>query len=181
MIKSACTIGLMALALGQILSFSVAAQDPVTPSGLHVPAGNRLFLHVYARGAQIYRCVQDQKDTSRFSWVFVAPAADLYADSLYKTSAGRHYAGPTWESTDGSKVMGQKLEQADAPDTGAVPWLLLRSASISGSGIFSHTTFIRRVNTHGGKPPAVSADRAHLGRQIEVPYTAEYLFYQPII
>jgi len=181
MIKSACTIGLMALALGQILSLTVAAQDPVIPSSLHIPAGNRLFLHVYARGKQIYRCVQDQKDTNRFSWVFVAPAADLYADSFYKTPVGRHYAGPSWESTDGSKVLGQKLEQADAPDTGAVPWLLLRSASFSGSGIFSHTSFIQRVNTHGGKLLPVSADRAHLGREIEVPYTAEYLFYQPII
>ncbi|HEV3327745.1 MAG TPA: DUF3455 domain-containing protein [Puia sp.] len=181
MIKSACTIGLMALALGQILSFSVAAQDPVTPSSLHIPTGNRLFLHVYARGTQIYRCVQDEKDTNRFSWVFVAPAADLYTDSYYKIYAGRHYAGPAWESADGSKVVGQKLQQADAPDSAAVPWLLLRSASVSGSGIFSHTTFIQRVNTHGGKLPPVAADRAHLGRQIEVPYTAEYLFYQPII
>jgi hypothetical protein len=34
---------------------------------------------------------------------------------------GGHYAGPTWEANDGSKVVGEVLQRADAPRPGAVP------------------------------------------------------------
>jgi hypothetical protein len=157
----------------------VFAQQVTLPANLDVPAGNQQFLHLYAKGIQIYRCVQDQKDTTRFSWVFVAPAADLYASADYKILKGKHYAGPTWEGTDGSKVIGKKLQQADAADTAAVPWLLLSAGSVTGSGTFSGTTYIQRINTHGGKLPVVAAD-SYLGEEIKVPYTAEYLFYRAV-
>lgn len=158
-----------------LVSFLLVSQPP---SNLAVPAGNKLFYRVFAKGTQIYRCTQDKSDTTHFSWTFIAPAADLYKKANYRHPAGKHYAGPTWESTDGSKVVGAKLQQADAPDPNAIPWLLLRSASTTGSGIFSKVTFIQRVNTTGGKSPSTMADRAHLGQEVQVPYTAEYLFYQ---
>lgn len=174
MIKKGCII----ITCLVLCSIGVFAQQVPLPVNLNVPAGNRLFLHVYAKGIQIYRCVQDQKDTTRFSWVFVAPDADLYADANYKLSNGKHYEGPTWESTDGSKVVGKKLQQANAPEPAAVPWLLLSAVSVTGSGTFSGTTFIQRVNTHGGSSPPMVADRQHVGQEIDVQYTAEYLFYR---
>ena len=191
MIKSAFTIGMIVLMSGLGMSLAVTAQDaavpaataaadPAIPAILRVPAGNQQFLHVYAKGLQIYRCVQDQKDTSRFSWIFVAPQADLYTDADYKRPDGKHYKGPTWESPDGSKVVGKKLQQTDSPEPAAVPWLLLSAAEVSGSGIFSGTTFIQRINTHGGQSPPVVADRQHVGQDIGVQYTAEYLFYRAI-
>jgi hypothetical protein len=152
-------------------------QRPVVPSNLEVPAGNKLIFHVFAKGVQIYRCTQDRADTNRFSWVFVAPEADLYARANYSRLMGKHYAGPTWENTDGSKVVGVKLQQADSPDPEAIPWLLLSSASGSVSGIFSKVTFIQRLNTKGGKAPSTVADRAHKGQEARVDYTAEYFFY----
>jgi hypothetical protein len=148
------------------------------PPNLQVPSGNKLSFHVFANGFQIYRCTADKSDSNHFSWVFVAPAADLFNHQNDTRPVGRHYAGPTWESTDGSKVTGTKLQQADAPDTSAIPWLLLRSASVSGSGIFGKITYIRRINTKGGKMPSVPADRAHSGQEVQTPYTAEYYFYQ---
>jgi hypothetical protein len=186
MIKSASIISTIALMLGLWTSPAATAQDGGIPAGsdvpanLKVPAGNQLFLHVYAKGIQIYRCVQDQKDTSRFSWIFVAPQADLYADADYKLSKGKHYEGPTWESTDGSKVVGKKLQQADAPELAAIPWLLLSAASVTGSGTFSGTTFIQRINTHSGQAPPMAANRQHVGQAVGVQYTAEYLFYRAI-
>src|ERR1700748_2748682 len=142
------------------------------PANLAVPSGNKLSYHVFAKGAQVYRCTRDKSDTTHFSWTFIAPAADLYKKANYHHPTGKHYAGPTWESTDGSKVVGVKLQQADAPDPNAIPWLLLRSASTSGSGIFTKVTFIQRVNTVGGKAPSIPADRAHLDQEVQVPYTA---------
>jgi hypothetical protein len=184
MIKSAFVISAIALTLGLGTSLASIAQDtavsagPDVPASLKVPAGNQLFLHVYAKGIQIYRCVQDQKDTSRFSWIFVAPDADLYIDADYKLSKGKHYEGPTWESTDGSKVVGKKLQQADAPEPAAIPWLLLGVTSVTGAGTFSGTTFIQRINTHSGQAPPMAANRQHVGQEVGVQYTAEYLFYR---
>ena len=161
-------------------TIGVFAQQITLPATLDVPSGNRLFLHGYAKGVQIYRCTQDKNDTSVYVWTFVAPAADLFTAADYKTAIGKHYAGPAWEATDGSKVTGKKLQQADSPDTSSIPWLLLSAAEVSGSGIFSGTTFILRINTHGGKAPPASARGSHPGEEIRIPYTAEYLFYRPI-
>ena len=160
-----------------LITVLLVGQTPAIPANLSVPAGNKLFYRVFAKGTQIYRCTQDKSDTTHFSWTFIAPAADLYTHARYTHPAGKHYAGPTWENTDGSKVVGVKLQQADAPDPNAIPWLLLRSASTTGPGIFTKVTFIQRVNTAGGKAPSAIADKAHLGQEVQVPYTAEYLFY----
>jgi len=155
----------------------VRGQD--VPVSLKVPEGNQLILHVFAKGVQIYRCAQDATDSNRFSWTLVGPDASLYADPGYKNLLGRHYAGPVWESTDGSKVAGIKVQQADAPDPGAIPWLLLRSGPVSGtdSGIFSKVSFIQRLATKGGRAPLTRADRAHKGQEVHISYTAEYFFY----
>jgi Protein of unknown function (DUF3455) len=163
---------------GFILAIALFPANPRVPANLAVPSGNKLFYHVFAKGTQIYRCTRDKSDSNHFSWTFIAPAADLYTHAKYTHSAGKHYAGPTWESTDGSKVVGVKLQQADAPDPNAIPWLLLHSASTTGTGIFIKVTFIQRLNTTGGKAPSASADKAHLGQEVQVPYTAEYLFYR---
>src|SRR5258708_3124716 len=171
--------GFLLMTLGLALSgYKTVGKDPVVPSNLKVPAGNKLFFHAFAKGVQIYRCIQDRTDTNRFSWVFVAPEADVYAHANYRQRVGRHYGGPTWEGTDGSKVVGVKLQQADSPDPDAIPWLLLRPASGSGSGTFHKATFIQRVNTKGGKAPTTIADRAQKGQEVRVAYTAEYFFYR---
>jgi Protein of unknown function (DUF3455) len=155
------------------------AQQVALPAILNVPAGNRLFLHVYAKGVQIYRYMQDKNDTTKYVWAFIAPDAELFTAADYKISTGKHYAGPVWESSDGSKVTGKKLQQANAPDAVSIPWLLLSAANVSGSGVFSSTTFIQRVNTQGGNAPPIPADKVKPGTEVDVQYTAEYLFYRP--
>jgi hypothetical protein len=154
------------------------AQIPPVPSLLKVPEGNKLSVHVYAKGLQIYQCARDITDTSKIKWVFVGPEAILYANARYKHIIGKHYAGPVWESSDGSKITGAKMQQTEAPDPDAIPWLLLSSSSNTGSGIFSKITFIQRLNTKGGKAPVMKANNENIGKQIRVPYTAEYFFYQ---
>jgi Protein of unknown function (DUF3455) len=54
--------------------------------------------------------------------------------------------------------------------------LRLQSVSTTGPGVFSSVTYIQRVNTQGGKAPAVPGDS--VGASVEVPYTAEYYFYR---
>src|SRR6266498_3957734 len=112
---------------------------------LQVPAGNKVAFHAYAEGVQIYRW-------NGTSWTFVAPEAVLFAHAGGGGVVGTHYAGPTWESASGSKVVGTVLERA-TPDPNAIDWLLLKAKANEGSGIFAHVTFIQRVNTVGGKAP----------------------------
>jgi hypothetical protein len=135
---------------------------------LQVQPGNKLAFHVYALGVQIYRW-------NGASWDFVAPSARLFADPEYHGEVGIHYAGPTWETNSGSKVIASRL-QSCVPDPTAIAWLLLQTISTEGRGIFDRVTYIQRVNTAGGLPP--SAPGPYIGAEQEVPYSAEYYFYR---
>ena len=155
-------------------------QNKPLPAAIQTPAdSSRLILHAYAKGVQLYRCTPDPKYTSHFVWTFTGPRADLYADSTYHHLIGKHHAGadkkPVWEDNDGSTVAGLKLRQA-APDNTAIPWLLLKRIATTGSGILTSAVYIQRINTTGGKAPA-TAGKQDNGKTLEVPYTAEYVFY----
>ena len=71
----------------------------------------------------------------------------------------KHYAGPTWEAADGSKVVGSAVAHDDGPDHEAVPWLLLTATNNSGSGLFGNVRAIQRLHTVGGKAPAAALRR----------------------
>ncbi len=142
-------------------------RSPDVPAALEVPAGNKVAFHAFAVGVQIY-------DWSGTAWVFVAPEAVLFADAGGHGEVGIHYAGPTWESESGSKVVGARV--ASSPAANAIPWLLLQAVSAEGPGIFHRVTYIQRVNTTGGTAPTTPGSVA--GTRVEVPYTAEYVFYR---
>ncbi|MFY9571806.1 MAG: DUF3455 domain-containing protein, partial [Blastocatellia bacterium] len=74
---------------------------PPLCNDVQVPSGNKVVFRVYARGVQIYRW--------NGTWVFVAPVARLFADANYHGQVGIHYAGPTWESNSGSKVVAARV------------------------------------------------------------------------
>jgi hypothetical protein len=141
----------------------IAVCDNIEP-----PSGSRIVAHAYAIGVQRYRW-------DGAAWVFAEPVATLYADASYYGKVGVHYAGPTWESNGGGKVVAARL-QSCAPDATAIPWLLLQTTSTDGPGILSLVTHIQRVKTKGGLAPI--APGASIGVVAEVPYTAEYYFYR---
>jgi hypothetical protein len=105
----------------------------------------------------------------------VAPEADLFDARGHRT--GRHYAGPHWESTDGSKILGTVKERADAPVADAIPWLLLAAKSVGPEGSFSKITSIQRVNTVGGVAPRAGCSQATAGAPARINYTADYYFF----
>jgi hypothetical protein len=151
------------------------ACPPAVPKDLWVPADNHLSLHVHATGVQIYKATPSPADPAKFDWTFAAPEADLFADPDYEELIGTHYAGPTWESTGGSKVVGTRVAGVTVHPA-AIPWLLLQAVSTSGRGVFACTTYIQRVKTAGGLAPSTPPTQA--GEEARVPYTAEYFFYQ---
>src|SRR3954469_1436322 len=121
-----------------------------------------------ATGEQVYTWQADTK-----TWKLQGPDATFGGGGVQ----GRHYAGPTWESDDGSKIVGKKLAEHASPDPDAVPWLLMEAASHEGTGVFEKVTFIQRIKTAGGNPPAGpgTAD----GQEERVQYAATYVFYGP--
>jgi hypothetical protein len=145
------------------------------PAILRVAGGEALIQTVHAAGVQIYRCSADKKDAARLEWQLQAPEADLFDPPGRKI--GKHYAGPTWESNDGSRVTGEVVARADSPDPDSIQWLLLRAKSVAGNGIFGSVLFIQRLRTAGGNAPTNGCDRSSAGNEVRTPYTAEYRFY----
>jgi len=165
---------LVALVAGCTLpGLSVA---PQVPDNLRPPATQRLALEADATGVQIYDCKAAADNAARFEWTFRAPEADLF-DGWGK-KIGKHYAGPTWESYDGSKVVGETRARSDAADPDAIPWLLLDAKSKSGDGVLGQVTSIQRTQTVGGKAPAQPCNSTLAGNQVRVAYSAKYYFYE---
>jgi hypothetical protein len=159
---------------GLILAFSAAGQQAQQiPEDLKPPANEKLVVQVHATGDQIYTC---QVNSTPAAWVLKAPDAKLStADGKV---FGKHFAGPSWEAADGSRVVGKAAANAASPDADAVPWLLVKVVSHAGAkGVLSPVTSIQRINTQGGKAPADGCNAA--GLEIRVPYSADYLFYAP--
>ena len=147
----------------------------VVPDKLRAPADESLVRTLDASGVQIYECRAKAGDAGAAEWVFVAPEATLAdADGVL---AGRHYAGPTWEARDGSKVVGVVKATVDAPDAGAIPWLLLATHAAGRKGAFAQIASIQRVATVGGVAPASGCTVATIGQQARVPYRAQYVQY----
>ena len=97
------------------------------PENLKPATDETLVAAVAAHGVQIYECRARKDQAQAMEWAFVAPEAELL-DSRGRV-VGKHYAGPSWESTDGSKVAGSVKARADAPSAGTIPWLLLTTKS----------------------------------------------------
>ncbi len=145
------------------------------PPTLAVPGNPKLAQEALATGVQVYRCSPSEEKAAPPRWVLEGPDAALY--TVDGIRLGHHGAGPTWMATDGSQVVGAVVAQVPSPDEKGVPWLLLNAKSTQGRGVFAHTAYIQRVKTTGGKAPAEGCDAAHAGRQVRVPYTATYYFY----
>jgi predicted lipoprotein with Yx(FWY)xxD motif len=145
---------------------------PSVPSAIEVPDGNKVFLVGHAVGVQTYSC-------NGMVWGFVAPRANLYDDSGRIIIA--HFGGPTWQATDGSKVVG-RAEANISVDATAIPWLRLAavsSAAGTAGDLLVYTTYVQRIATTGGlAPPAADCNAARAGTVTDVPYTADYYFWK---
>ena len=164
-------LGCAALALTAVLSQGRGlAQVPAT---LIPPPGNVEIVRGYGVGVQIYHSAPSATDPTKFVWNFFAPEAALFNEEGKEII--HHFAGPSWQSRNGSLVVGALFAAPITPDRTAVPWLLLSGASHAGHGLLSKVTFIQRLDTVGGIAPATPPSQA--GLEARVPYTATYVFF----
>jgi Protein of unknown function (DUF3455) len=145
------------------------------PGPLKVPDNQVLAIAARGAGVQIYECQASKANPSSYAWMLKAPEAQLRYEA--GKELGKHYAGPTWEANDGSKVVGDVVARVDAPVPTAIPWLLLRATQTSGNGVFSDVQSIQRLHTAGGKPPTTGCSIAYAGAETRVTYSADYYFY----
>jgi hypothetical protein len=150
---------------------------PAVPDVLKVSPTEEPILMAKAQGVQIYECRAKKADPTQFEWAFIGPEADLFDSQGNRI--GHHFAGPTWELDDGSRVVGSVRASVASRDPGAVPWLLVGAKDHAGTGILSRVTSIQRLETSRGKAPPGGCSQANVGERLRVPYTAVYYFYVP--
>jgi len=192
----AATVGVLAtpaIAAAQRAS-RIGIDVPPVPANLEVPAGNEVYLHGQAVGTQNYICL-----STSTGWKFLGPQATLFitvAGDLQQQIT-THFLSPnpaengfpraTWQSSfDTSQVWARAI--ATSTDTNyvapnSIAWLLLQSVGSAtgptGGALLTRTTYIQRLNTEGGMPPAAGCSQAsEIGAVALVPYTTDYYFYR---
>ncbi|MEV6851071.1 DUF3455 domain-containing protein [Actinoplanes sp. NPDC051411] len=147
-----------------------AVSIPGIPAAIKPPAGSTpIGAYVVTTGTQNYTCVVPAGATAGGYTGASTPEAQLIG------TGGRihHFAGPSWQSLrDNSLVTATKAAQSDR--AGAIPELLLKVATHSGSGIMTRADYISRLYTSGGVAPAGSCTA---GEAVKVPYKAVYVFW----
>lgn len=142
---------------------------------LHIPAtllpkDERPLFLFRAEGVQTYTAVE--KD-GKLQWGPASiPEAKLF-DYRTGEQVGTHSEGPVWEDKDGSKLRGKKIAAENAPNAGAIPWLLLEVKS-EKDGRLSKVMHIQRVDTWAGLAPEAPPKKA--GDTQAVKYEATYVF-----
>jgi hypothetical protein len=137
------------------------------PPAIAAP-GETAVATFHAEGAQVYECKAGAD--GKLAWAFREPVATLLLDGK---TVGRHYAGPNWEHTDGSAVVGKAAGNAPGKTAGDIPWLKLEVTAQRGKGALSGVTTVQRINTAGGVH-AGACDKA--GAFHAAPYAADYVF-----
>jgi hypothetical protein len=132
--------------------------------------GQTLVATIHAEGAQVYECKADS--AGKPVWQFREPVATLIMDGQ---TIGRHYAGPSWELVDGSKVTGKVAGRAPGASAKDIPLLKLEAMSQGAAGKLAGITTIQRINTKGGTAEG-PCDTA--GTFMNVPYSADYAFFK---
>src|SRR5437763_2177525 len=117
------------LLAGSLVSIAVA-ETPL-PDAIAAP-GEMAVLSMHAEGAQVYECKAGAD--GKLAWAFREPIATLLLDGK---TVGRHYAGPTWEYTDGSAVLAKVAANAPAKNASDIPWLKLTATEHRRSGMLS--------------------------------------------
>jgi hypothetical protein len=176
---------------------------PPVPANLEVPQGNTAFLVGHAVGTQNYVCLLSDRG---FKFTLFTPQATLFDDGGKEIIT--HFFSPnpfenpppesqladgtvraTWQHAGDSSTVWAKVETGGSSvdpafvAPGAVAWLKLRAVGVqrgpTGGGTLVPTTFVQRLNTHGGVAPSSGCDSAvDIGNQAFMPYTADYFFYR---
>jgi hypothetical protein len=187
--------------------FSSSIPTPTTPERITPPAGTFAFLLGHGVGTQGYVCLPTATGAS-WTVNNARPEATLFTHVFGETvQIITHFLSPvvnpndigpkpsrfgdaTWQSSfDSSRVWAQKQNFLTAgtdqscPNSGSIDCLLLQvigsDEGPAGGRLLTRTTFIQRLNTNGGSAPATGClVTGDVGKQVLVPYSADYYFFR---
>ena len=172
---------LSACATAPMVPGPMTGPQPTTPaeppvlgwfSSIKVPDDQMPVLRFAARGVQVFRC--EQRDGT-YGWWYRLPEAELF-DAAGAVVA-RHGTDFSFEHVDGSRLLGKVAASDSAPSDQDLRWLLLSTRAF-GQGAFTGITYVQRVNTKGGIPPA-RCERKQENQVLRVDFSAEFVFYRP--
>ena len=181
--------------------------SPTTPDTITPPVGNSAFLVGHAFGTQGYVCLPTatgaswtinnaRPEATLFTHVFgeaVQIITHFLSPVVNPNDVGPkppRFGDATWQSSfDSSRVWAQKDKPLTAgldpscPNSGSIDCLLLQvigsDEGPTGGRSLTKTTFIQRLNTNGGSAPGTGcAVTGDVGKQVLVPYTADYYFFR---
>lgn len=156
-----------------VTGLNVSQAEDAVPAALQPPSGYVVAITAKATGVQIYTSTAEAGAAPK--WTFEAPLAELNAHGVVI----HHYAGPSWEAADGSKIsrdMGTPVVTVPAKQAASdIPWLLIKVTADPAPGALGKVAYVQRVSTSGGVAPSTPPVRA--GTKVGVPYTATYVFY----
>lgn len=183
-------------------------KTPTTPAAITPPAGNSAYLAGHAAGTQGYVClptftgaswtVNASRPEATLFAKFFGQDIQIITHFLSPNTNPNEFApsplpfgSPTWQSSFDSSVVWAKAltppvvagSDASCPNAGSIPCLLLQSigslAGPTGGKLMTKTTYIQRLNTSGGTAPATGCSSStDVGKQLLVPYTADYYFFR---
>ena len=159
-----------AVAIAALLASGVPALADESQAQVLAPVGT-VLQRVHAVGAQVYECKPDGHGS--FAWRFREPIAPLLVDGR---TVGRHFAGPSWEMSDGSLVTGKAVMKAPGGSAEDVPWLKLDATAHGGKGVLDDVMVVQRIATVGGNKAGPCSLE---GALLAVPYAADYVFSRP--
>jgi hypothetical protein len=164
---------------------------PPLPANIQVPVGNTAYFVGHAVGTQNYVCLPS---STGFKFTLFTPQATLF--NSHNKQLDTHYFSPnpfeagtiraTWQARDTSTVWGLVEDTSSDPNFVrpiGIAWLRLKIVGAqegpSGGDTLTETTYIQRLNTTGGLAPSAGCvSPADAGKQVFVPYTADYFFYK---
>jgi hypothetical protein len=137
------------------------------PDAINAP-GESAVVTMHAQGAQVYECKADVG--GRLGWQLREPVATLILEGK---TVGHHYAGPTWEHSDGSSIVAKTVGHAPGVAQRDIPWQKLEVTERRGTGVLTEISTSQRINTQGGATDG-ACERA--GALLSMPYSADYVF-----
>jgi hypothetical protein len=184
-------------------------RPPAVPDNLKIEDGNKVFFVGRAVGTQNYVCKTSgagfkfvlftpqatlfgaDDDRQLIHHFFSPNPFEMNSDPTVVTPAlgDPGLIRATWQhSRDSSRVWAFATPDTTSTDErfvekGAVAWVTLTASGTqdgpTGGHTLSDTTFVQRLNTHGGVAPKTGcASAADVGNEAFVPYTADYFFYK---
>lgn len=182
--------------------------SPRTPAAITPPPGNSAYLFGRAVGTQGYVCLPtstgaswtvngSRPEATLFISLFGLEVQIMTHYLSPNTNPNQNapnplpFGSPTWQSSQDSSVVWAKAlspsvaagTDPSCPNAGAIPCLLLQSIGSqkgpAGGRLMTQTTYIQRLNTTGGTAPANGCSASgDVGKQVLVPYTADYYFFR---